>query len=44
MLLRGSVAEAIANVAPLYRFKTDAEAIKKANDTEFGLAVLFVQP
>jgi len=25
-------------VAPLYRFKTDAEAIEMANDTEFGLA------
>jgi len=25
-------------VAPLYRFKTDDEAIKMANDTEFGLA------
>jgi succinate-semialdehyde dehydrogenase/glutarate-semialdehyde dehydrogenase len=25
-------------VAPLYRFKTDDEAIRMANDTEFGLA------
>jgi succinate-semialdehyde dehydrogenase/glutarate-semialdehyde dehydrogenase len=28
-------------VAPLYRFKTDDEAIKMANDTEFGLAAYF---
>jgi succinate-semialdehyde dehydrogenase / glutarate-semialdehyde dehydrogenase len=26
---------------PLYRFKTDDEAIKMANDTEFGLAAYF---
>jgi hypothetical protein len=28
-------------VAPLYRFKTDDEAVKMANDTEFGLAAYF---
>src|SRR4029077_7280317 len=28
-------------VAPLYRFKTDTEAIKMANDTEFGAASHF---
>jgi succinate-semialdehyde dehydrogenase/glutarate-semialdehyde dehydrogenase len=28
-------------VAPLYRFKTDDEAIAMANDTEFGLAGYF---
>jgi succinate-semialdehyde dehydrogenase / glutarate-semialdehyde dehydrogenase len=26
---------------PLYRFKTDDEAVKMANDTEFGLAAYF---
>jgi succinate-semialdehyde dehydrogenase / glutarate-semialdehyde dehydrogenase len=25
-------------VAPLYRFRDEAEAVKMANDTEFGLA------
>ena len=28
-------------MAPLFRFKTDAEAIELANDTEFGLASYF---
>ena len=28
-------------MAPLYRFKTDDEAVKMANDTEFGLAAYF---
>ena len=28
-------------MAPRYRFKTDREAIKMANDTEFGLAAYF---
>jgi hypothetical protein len=33
--------ETFGPVAPLYRFKTDVEAIKMANDTEFSLAAYF---
>ena len=33
--------ETFGPVAPLYRFKTEADAIKMANDTEFGLAAYF---
>jgi acyl-CoA reductase-like NAD-dependent aldehyde dehydrogenase len=33
--------ETFGPVAPLNRFKTEAEAIKMVNDTEFGLAAYF---
>ena len=33
--------ETFGPLAPLFRFKTDAEAIAMANDTEFGLASYF---
>jgi succinate-semialdehyde dehydrogenase/glutarate-semialdehyde dehydrogenase len=33
--------ETFAPVAPLFRFKTEAEAVKLANDTPFGLAAYF---
>lgn len=33
--------ETFGPLAPVFRFKTDAEAIKWANDTEFGLAAYF---
>jgi len=33
--------ETFGPLAPLFKFKTEAEAIKMANDTEFGLAAYF---
>jgi len=33
--------ETFGPVAPLFRFETEAQAIKMANDTEFGLASYF---
>ena len=39
--MRVSREETFGPVAPLFRFKTDADAIAMANDTEFGLAGYF---
>ena len=37
----GGAKETFGPVAPLFRFKDEAEAIRMANDTEFGLAAYF---
>jgi len=39
--MKVSTEETFGPVAPLFRFKTDEEAIAMANDTEFGLASYF---
>src|SRR6202790_5478918 len=39
--MRVSTEETFGPVAPLFRFKTEAEAIRMANDTQFGLASYF---
>ncbi|MFT2604780.1 aldehyde dehydrogenase family protein, partial [Escherichia coli] len=33
--------EVFGPVAPVFRFKTEEEAIRMANDTEYGLAAYF---
>ncbi len=39
--MKVSSEETFGPLAPLFRFETDAEVIKMANDTEFGLAAYF---
>jgi succinate-semialdehyde dehydrogenase/glutarate-semialdehyde dehydrogenase len=39
--MRVSTEETFGPVAPLFKFKTEAEAIRMANDTPFGLAAYF---
>jgi succinate-semialdehyde dehydrogenase/glutarate-semialdehyde dehydrogenase len=39
--MKVSTEETFGPVAPLYRFKTDEDAIRLANNTEFGLAAYF---
>ena len=39
--MKVSTEETFGPVAPLYRFKTDDEAVRLANNTEFGLAAYF---
>ena len=39
--MKVSKEETFGPVAPLFRFKTEEEAVKMANDTEFGLACYF---
>lgn len=39
--MRVTYEETFGPVAPLFKFKTEEEAVKMANDTEFGLAAYF---
>jgi succinate-semialdehyde dehydrogenase/glutarate-semialdehyde dehydrogenase len=39
--MRVASEETFGPVAPLFRFRTEAEAVQMANDTEFGLAAYF---
>lgn len=39
--MKAAKEEIIGPVAPLFRFTTDDDAIRIANDTEFGLAACF---
>src|SRR4051812_29096154 len=39
--MKVSTEETFGPVAPLYRFKTDEDAVRLANNTEFGLAAYF---
>jgi succinate-semialdehyde dehydrogenase/glutarate-semialdehyde dehydrogenase len=39
--MRMAKEEIFGPVAPLFKFKTEAEAVRMANDTEFGLAAYF---
>ena len=39
--MAASLEETFGQLAPVYRFSTDADAIRMANDTEFGLAAYF---
>jgi succinate-semialdehyde dehydrogenase / glutarate-semialdehyde dehydrogenase len=39
--MKVAIEETFGPVSPLFRFKTDAEAIEMANATEFGLASYF---
>jgi succinate-semialdehyde dehydrogenase/glutarate-semialdehyde dehydrogenase len=39
--MKVAVEETFGPVAPVFRFKTEEEALAMANDTEFGLAAYF---
>ncbi len=40
--MKVSKEETFGPLAPLFRFKTEDEAVAMANDTEFGLAAYFI--